>query len=268
MDGYDFILTSPQRLVQMGHKYENLHSNIYLKGHLDFETGHFDIVEIHELDGGSDFYAPQTLTLPDGRVVMIAWKEMWDRTYPTEYHNWIGTYSLPRELVVQEGMLYQKPIREIQNYYSNTVKADDFSLNSDTKTIEGFEGNTIECKVDIIPGDCSRIGLKLLKGQNHETYLYYDTKEKVIVLDRTNSGEDIGGLEPEVNIRRCDFDEEVLSLDIFIDISSIEVFINGGKHVMTANVYGDVLDDQGIEFFSDQGHGEFKNLVKYDIEVK
>ena len=36
--------------------------------------------EICELDSGFDFYAPQVVKMPDGRNIMIAWKEMWDRS--------------------------------------------------------------------------------------------------------------------------------------------------------------------------------------------
>ena len=95
LDGQEVILTSPQNLPQMDNLYQNVHSGLYLLGELDFETGRFHLTKIGELDNGFDFYAAQSLHMPDGRDIMISWKEMWDRNYPTQAEGWAGTYSFP-----------------------------------------------------------------------------------------------------------------------------------------------------------------------------
>ena len=79
LNGQEIVLTSPQNLPQIGTSYQNVHSGVYMLGALNFETGRFRIDYIGELDNGFDFYAAQTLKMPDGRVILIAWKEMWDR---------------------------------------------------------------------------------------------------------------------------------------------------------------------------------------------
>ena len=37
-----------------------------------------------EIDGGLDFYAPQTLITPDNRRIMIAWMQSWERNIPSD----------------------------------------------------------------------------------------------------------------------------------------------------------------------------------------
>ena len=47
----------------------------------------------------------------------------------------------------------------------------------------------------------------------------------------------------------------------------MEVFINDGEAVMTANAYPDEGAD-GVLFFAEKGEAHFKDIVGYEIEVK
>ena len=266
-DGEEVLLSSPQNLPQMGRLYQNIHSGLYMLGKLNFETGRFDVRKIGEVDSGFDFYAAQTLRMPDDRVIMIAWKEMWDRNFPTQAEGWAGTYTLPRELNVKDGQLIQKPVREIAAYRKNKVSRDSFTTDNQSVTIDGVSGNTIEIRVTLEPGTASKAGLKLFKGAEHETVLYYDRDAKALVFDRTRSGIPFSGHEDNVNVRYLDMDNpESVELDLFLDVCSLEAFIDGGRHAMTGNVYPDA-EDVGVEFFAEGGEATFRNLEKYDIVV-
>lgn len=124
LGGKDILIASPQGYETQDWRYENLHSSIYMVGELNTEKGSFHIDDEDEIDGGMDFYAPQTLSAPDGRTVMIAWMQMWSRTTPTAQHGWVGSMTLPRELTLKDGKLYQAPVREIERYRWNEVHVD------------------------------------------------------------------------------------------------------------------------------------------------
>ena len=266
VDDQEFVIASPQFLPQMSHEYENVHSCIYINGTLDFQTGHLDMKNIAEIDSGFDFYAPQTLLMPDGRRIMIAWKDMWNRTYPTESDQWIGSYTLPRELYGKEGKLIQKPVREIENYYQNEVTYEDIDLNG-TLSLEGIQGSCIELKVVFDCKEALKTGLKLFKGSQHETLLYYDAQTESVVFDRSISGAEIGGIEANTSIRTCKIEkEEHLTLQCFLDMTSLEVFINDGIRTMTGNVYPDLQHDVQIEFFS-EGNSTILSVEKHDIII-
>ena len=264
-NGKEILLASPQNLPQMGHRFQNIHSVLYMTGQLDFETGHFQIETIEDLDSGFDIYAPQVVTLPDGRHIMIAWKEMWDRPYPTQKDNWVGTYTLPRELSYEKGHLYQRPVREIERYRKNKVISGSKEIMDTSVRLEGFDGKSMEIRVSFDPGDARKAGLKVFKGEKHETRIYYDAVEGTLVFDRQDSGIP---LQVEGDpVRRCDFDqEERIELRIFADVSSLEVFINDGRYVMTGNVYPDPLDT-GVEFFAEGGRAILFSAEKYDIII-
>ena len=268
MDGKEVILSSPQNLPQMGSLYQNVHSGIYLIGELNFESGRFRIDKIGEVDSGFDFYAAQTLRMPDDRVIMIAWKEMWDRNFPTREEGWAGTYTLPRELYVEGDTLFQRPVTEIEHYRCNKVTAASLEADETSVCIDGISGSTIELSVTIEPGTAARAGLKLFCGSEHETLVYYDREAGEIVFDRTRSGIPFTGQEEDVHRRVCSIGAvEAVELQVFLDVSSIEVFIDGGRHVMTGNVYPDPDTDTGVQFFAENGKAFFRDIVKYDIIV-
>ena len=265
-NGKEIILASPQNLPQIGSRFQNLHSVIYLTGQMDFEKGHFHIDLIEDLDSGFDIYASQTLQHPDGRRIMIAWKEMWDRSYPTEEDQWVGSYTLPRELVYQDGRLCQIPVREIEAFRANPREIRNQLLDGGPVRPEGFSGDVAELEVTFTMKDAPMAGVKVFKGTEHETVIYYHRKKESVFFDRTFSGLPITGKEPDINVRVChvgDLDE--ITFRIFLDKSSVEVFIDGGRYVMTGNVYPDP-GDLDIEFFS-AGQAEISRAVMYDIVV-
>lgn len=270
VDGHQIVLASPQHLPQMGNKYENLHSGIYMEGELDYTTGHFTIHDIDEIDSGFDFYAAQVMSLPDGRKIMIAWKEMWNRTYPTESDRWIGTYTLPRELHFHDGHLYQTPVTEIKKYRQNKMTHTDITVNNSSVKMTGITGNKIEIVASIDVGNAKKTGFRLFKSEDDETFVYYDAEEKCLVFDRSASGVEIGGFEKDVNIRRRDFelDDNILKLQMFLDVSCLEIFINDGRYTMTGNIYGEPEIDTGVEFFSYEGEATLLSITKYDIVVE
>ena len=267
LDGCEVLLSSPQNLPQLGLRYQNLHSGLYMLGRLDFETGRFRVDTVGELDCGFDFYAAQTLRLPDGRVVMLAWKEMWDRSYPTQAEGWAGTYTLPRELRVADGQLIQQPIRELEACRARPVTRERLRLQDSAAAIDGISGNVLELRCRLRPGTARRAGLRLFRGAAHETLLYVDRARGQLVLDRSRSGLPLKGREPEVQIRRCALEAaDELELELFLDVSSLELFLNGGRSVLTANVYPDP-EDLGVEFYAEGGEAEFTEIQKYELDL-
>ena len=109
---------SPIEMKRVGHAYHNLNSTVAFIGDVDWEVGHFQIENFHEIDGGLDFYAPQTCQNGAGERIMVAWMQMWQRNIPSHElkHGWAGMMTLPRKLSLIEGYLAQQPIEGLKNY--------------------------------------------------------------------------------------------------------------------------------------------------------
>ncbi|MNE74818.1 Sucrose-6-phosphate hydrolase [compost metagenome] len=89
--------------------------------------------------------------------------------------------------------------------------------------------------------------------------LSYRPEEGLFSLDRDNSGQGPGG-ERRVRVGLTD---GLLKLRIFVDKSSVEVFIGDGEHVVTARIYPGP-QSLGIQAFA-KGTAKLVSLYKWDI---
>ena len=112
LDGRDVLLMSPQGLEPQGDCFHNLNQTGYLLGEQN-EEGKLLREDFTEIDRGHDFYATQTLLAPDGRRLMTAWMNAWDSPMQEKADGWAGALTIPRELRVEKGRLYQQPVREM-----------------------------------------------------------------------------------------------------------------------------------------------------------
>ena len=267
-DGKELLLFCAMNYPEQEGRFQNVHSSLYMTGHLDLLSGRFSPETFDELDAGFDFYAPQTMRLPDGRRVLIAWKQMWGRTIPTAKDGWAGSFTLPRELRVIDGMLYETPVKEIEHYRCGEVFYHDIPLCNERRQLAGIEGTVLELEAVFSLGSAKRAGVVLFQGENHETLMFYDAEAGRVVFDRSQSGADQRGSEKESNVRvlPLSLGNGTISFRIFLDVSSVEVFLNGGKGVMTGNIYADE-GDRGISFFSEGGDATLLSVRKYDLKL-
>lgn len=269
VDGKEILICSPQFLPQDGCKFENVHSVVYMAGRFDTKSGRFRYDKFEEIDGGFDFYAAQTAVMPDGRVVLSAWMQMWDRNIPSQTDGWAGAMILPRELSFKNGRLYQSPVREIENYRRNKTEHKAVALNETAVRLKGVSGDTLELIAEFEAGSAQQFGIKLFCGREHETLVYYDKVKGEVVLDRSKSGIPLAGVEKNNETRSVFVPaaDGKIKLRIFLDNTSVEVFVNDGYAALTANVYADE-SDEGISFYALGGTAKLNQVIKYDIVVK
>lgn len=251
----DVLILSPQFLERDGERYCNVHSVTYMLGRLDYETGKYEYAFAEELDYGFDFYAPQTLIDNKGRRIMIGWMQMWDRNIPAAElgHQWAGMMTLPRVLNLKGNLLYQEPVKEIEDYRSHHVAFQ--SRINGKRSLQKMEGTRLELNISFKPLGASKFGLKVRKGKEEETVLSYDVANGIFTFDRSRSGHVIHAVPTEEGVngaRRVlvGLEDGALNLRVFLDQSSIEIFINEGVKTLSSTIYPSV-DSNGIEVFSD-----------------
>lgn len=234
----DLLIYSIMYTETRGMEYQNIHSSVYLLGKTDWQNGVFTPSDAQkELDSGCDFYAPQTTKTPDGRTVMIAWMQNWLRSNPTSYlgHGWAGAMTLPRELQIQNGVLFQKPVREIYNYFDENKVSKNAVIDGET-SFEGILGEVFLLKIWCLEMP-KNFGIYVRKASGHFTYI--GIADGILSFDRTQSGHKIKGsrLDGDCNVRRCDISEETfLDMEIFVDTASVEIFVNR-RFCMSSTIY-------------------------------
>ena len=80
-------------------------------------------------------------------------------------------------------------------------------------------------------------------GENSETVLKFDYESKKFILDRGK------GKQPDKSLRKVYLGEiNTLSMRIFVDNSSVEVFINNGEEVFSSRIFPEKNADKIIVF--------------------
>lgn len=211
--------------------------NIYFSGRVDFQKGKFTETCRGKLDYGVDYYAAQSFS--DGnRKIVIAWMDMWQMEHPTERQGWVGAMTLPREIRVgKDGAAVITPCKETEMLRRGAPQVlENLSLQDPgTDRFRALDGDCVELKLRFAYEENSKFTIRLRGSVDGTEYtsIEVDTEKKELHMDRSASGE--GKLKDSF----CPFREKdgQLDLHIFVDHSSIEVFVNDGEAVMTNRIY-------------------------------
>lgn len=277
IDGRYVLLVSPIEMTAKGYEFHNGNNSIYFIGDYDDTEKKFEGDEPFSLDYGTDFYAPQTTLLPDGRRVMIAWMQSWHNLWIPQGQMWQGMMTLPREISLKDGRLIQRPVREIENYRSDKVVLRNEPV-SGTCKFDGISGRFIDMEI-VVKGDgYNEFVIDLAKNDRYYTRFTYDRRKNIIELDRTFAGfeRDVvcirrAEVKPSYlagsqrgSAKDADSIDEQIKLRFIMDRNSIEVFVNDGIMTMSTAIYTPISAD-GIEFSCD-GDAVI-DIEKYNIEL-
>ena len=253
------LICSPQDMKAQKYEFHNGHNSVYFLGDYDEKTHTFVKELPHALDYGMDFYAPQTTELPDGRRIMIAWMKSWDACVIPNSQDWQGMMTLPRELELKDGKIWQTPVREIEKYHKNPCRYDHAEINQET-TLCGIEGRTIDLTVLLEEDEFQTFSMKLAANKEYETSFTYHKAENMLEIDRTYCGV----TKDVVCVRKLKISnpEGLKKMRFILDRQSIELFLNDGEQVATTAICTP-LEAQEIHFYSDKKI--HINAEKYDI---
>ena len=251
LDGKHVLFVSPQDMLPEGFEYHNGNGTVCLTGTYDGKR--FMEERNQAIDYGIDFYAPQTILTPDGRRVMIGWMQNWDTCKTTGYEErpWFGQMSLPRELSLKNGRLYQQPIRELSQYRSRKTEYKEVLLDGE-KTLEGIAGRVAELDIRLRPVDADnpyrKFTMNFAMDGEYRSMLSFRPYESLLKIDRKFSG----SRRAFIHQRCCRVSDQhgEIRLHMILDRFSVEVFINDGEQVMTATILTGA-DAGGISFETD-----------------
>lgn len=210
LGGKRFLSISPQGLEHS----EFEHQNVYSSGYFKFsDTLH----DFEEWDYGFDFYAPQSFTAPDGRIILIGWMGIGDIPYsnPTAELGWQHCLTIPRELTLRhDGGIIQRPMREL-----NTLKQTPVNFVDGEKII-----SQLPFYLDSF-GECECFSLVI------EGILIMSFSDGIFTLKFIDNK--ISGGR---TVRRAKIGH-FTGIEIIADKSSLEIYLNGGEKVMSTRLY-------------------------------
>ena len=175
---------------------------------------------------------------------------------------------------------------------------------ADAKDLKGVAANmegAFEIEADVTPDANGIAGIEISNNKRERTMIYFDMKQGKVVMDRTESGlTDFGkqavphdielawdkqlaaeGKEParitnSINYKNdfalatwaplslCEDGKNTYHVDIFVDKSSVELFVDGGRIAMT-NLVFPVAPYENVKLYTQGGKAEFKNMKVHKL---
>ncbi|WP_225743194.1 sucrose-6-phosphate hydrolase [Marinilactibacillus sp. Marseille-P9653] len=249
LNGQDILLMSPQGVEQSGHEFENVYQSGSIIGKTDWDILKFEpTADFVELDRGFDFYAPQTFLDEQGRRILWGWMGLPDiepdYSNPTIEKGWQHAMTLPRELTIEDGKLKQRPLPEYQVLRKQVQK---MSIER-TEALEMIK-ETSDTYEMIVKVEQPTRALKIKLSQ--DTTLEYNGKVFTLSLGASGFGRSKRTIELS----------ELNSIQLFLDTSSLEIFLNDGEYVLTTRLYP-TSQLNSIEFSGDTS----VQISKWDLK--
>lgn len=218
LGGKGFLSTCPQGLPHYETKWQNLNESGYFPAEGRLEDSRLG--EFAEWDMGFDFYAPQTFLDPQGRRILIGWLGMDNRVYgnATTELGWQHCLTIPREVTLGEnGRLRQYPIAEFDALRKGERRHAD--------------GCTAKCALPLeICGEPTADFTITLDGKLE---LRFDKAKQLLTMKFSDEKYGCGRGTRNAVVAN------VSSIRLIADMSSIEVYLNGGETVMSTRFYPD-----------------------------
>ena len=222
--------------------------------------------EIKRVDFGADFYAAQSWSdEPNGRRIWIAWMNNWHYANDIPTSPWRGLFSVPRQLSLRrfhEGLrLVQQPIEELGQFTKSIYYAENVDIahaNEQLAALKIDMAQEIEVQFDL--DTAMNVGLKLCTGDGEETIIGYDVRSQELFVNRESAG-DSAFSDRFAGVHRAPLASQggKISLHIFLDSCSIEVFADGGSTVISDLIFP---QSQNLrpEFYASEGNAKLAIL--------
>lgn len=243
VDGHPVLIFCPQGLSKNVTQYDNIYPNTYITG----EQFDFENAQLHgssqvpvNLDDGFDVYATQAFNAPDGTAYAISWVGLPDIEYPTDDQNWANCLSQVKELHLKDGKLYQQPVAAMANL-RDTKGINVFS--NETQIISNHAGQQCELNMTIAADQAATLHLVANPKLSKSLQVKFDTAEGSLTVDRSTVGQPVAEKYGTTRSIKLPAHED-LQLQIFLDHSLAEIFVNNGEHVLTLRYFADQSQQQ------------------------
>jgi fructan beta-fructosidase len=221
----------------------------YFTGKFDGHKFVPDETEVKWVDWGRDNYAGVTwsnIPKKDGRRIFIGWMSNWDYATVVPATSWRSASTIPRELILvfDNGhyFLTSLPVSELGGLRikSDTASVRMQSFNGEkeipTRKISLMQSEML-FGFELASTPADTIGIILENNLKEKLIIGYSKSHKQFYIDRRASGK--SGFSTRFSgISTAEYDSRpILKLHLFIDVSSVEMFVDDGRVVMTNLVF-------------------------------
>ena len=229
------------------------------------------------MDYGKDHYAAVSWSdAPNNRRTVIGWMSNWQYAAEVPTLQYRSANTLPREMGIfkdTDGQYYlsSTPSPELEALRGGLHhQSRRFSLGKSDKTISLPTQNDGICEIllDIEARKGQVLTLTLANKAGERVVLTYDSDKETLAFDRTQSGiVNFSQDFPAVTVAPTHRHDGKLSLRIFVDRSSMEVFEKEGRLAMTNLVFPNSPYTE-LSLKCSKGKAKISNLKVYSLNTK
>ncbi|MFY9177123.1 MAG: GH32 C-terminal domain-containing protein [Caldicoprobacterales bacterium] len=186
----------------------------------NFENGKFTVEYSDLVDHGKDYYAVQSFVTSE-RVVSIGWNNDDALKHVVEKDSSNGTMSIPREISIKNGKLYQYPIREIEKLNDKIL------YRGSHENFIIYEHSDNLFRMDIEISNNTNFDISLTHNDTENMQLKYNGKTLELIIYKDETEENTTIIETSI----------INELTVFLDRSLVEIFINKGEYAAARRYY-------------------------------
>jgi len=228
------------------------------------------------IDYGADFYAGVSFSNMPDRRVFLAWMNNWAYAEKLPTDPWRSAQSLPRELTLRDtdaGLrVAHTPVPELETLQGAPMQVNELELaDGDTTSLasKGIAGKYLEIRASFDVGDADTVGLAVRRGDAEETIAgiaVADGAPSTVFVDRRNSGAvDFHESFPAIHPAPLPaVDSDTVTLHLFVDASSIELFAADGTISITDRIFPDP-SSEGMAVFATGGDARLLSLDAWTL---
>ncbi|HYI50061.1 MAG TPA: GH32 C-terminal domain-containing protein [Microbacterium sp.] len=239
----------------------------YWTGSFDGTSFTFDDPAPQWLDHGFDWYGAVTWedpAAPLDRRLAVGWMNNWDYAHSTptwSADGFNGTDSITREIRLKRYggtfSLVSQPVAALQNIATSRADLGDV-------TVDGFlplayQGDAYEIAAEVTWQTAANIGMQLRRSADGSRHADVGVTHAYAYLNRGQTGFPAATWKTE---SRTPFDGDAgtVHLRVLVDRTTIEVFVDDGRHVHSSQVFAPP-GDQGLALYSIGGAATFHDLT-------
>ena len=234
------------------------------------------VVPTKWMDYGKDHYATVSFSdAPNDRRTVIGWMSNWQYAAEVPTMQYRSANTLPREVGLfraADGQIYASsaPSPELLSLRGKVVsKSGKTSVGNKAKNFKLPVENEGVCEIvlDVAPAKGGSIDITLSNPQGEKVVMTYNSADHTMAFDRTHSGVvDFSQDFPAVTVSPTFETDGEVTLRIFVDRSSVELFGDDGRFVMT-NVVFPENPYTTLSVSSKGGNGKIDNLKVYSLNI-
>ena len=214
----------------------------YFVGNFDGKEFKCDYKQTKWIDYGPDEYAGVTWSNTGKRKIFIGWMSNWQYANIVPTEKFRNAFTIPRELglkkINEEYYVTNTPVQELKKIEKQSIVINNLTINGSTDLTSKIGNMEVPSKFNLVLSNKNDFSIELVNTLNEKVVVGYSKDKNQFFLDRRNAGKtDFHKNFASIHYAPRLSSSDEISLSIYLDLASIEVFADKGLSVLTSVLF-------------------------------